>query len=487
MKRLDEILKGIAHRQIIGDTEKTVGEPSIDSRSIEPEGVFIAIAGTQTDGHKFIDKAIQNGARTVICEQLPQDMSDNVTWIQVADSARSAGQFAHAYFGYPSAKLRLIGITGTNGKTTVATLLHNLLNEINGPCGLISTIECRIGQEVLPSSHTTPDPVTINRLLAMMVEAGCRYACMEVSSHAIDQKRISGLDFAIGIFTNISHDHLDYHKTFKNYLEAKKKFFDELDAQAHAMVNIDDPRGEVMVQNTKAKVSKYSLRKLTDFKAKIISNEIHGLHLKIGEDEMISRLAGEYNAYNLLAVYGAAILLGYQSQEVLTVLSGLHPVEGRFDIVHDQRKAISAIIDYAHTPDALQKILGTLVKVKKPGSSLWVVVGCGGDRDRDKRPKMARIAVSGSDYAVFTSDNPRSEDPDEILEEMMAGVPDEKREAVFKITDRAEAIRIALRMARKGDMVLIAGKGHEKYQEIKGNKIPFDDKEIVRDALSKDT
>ena len=485
MKILSDVLKDIRVREIIGEADRKIGEPEIDSRKIKTNGVFIALKGTITDGHKFIEIAIQNGAKTILCSDLPGQPAEDVTWVVVDDTAQACGPFVHAYFDHPSTKLQLIGITGTNGKTTTATLLFELLNTLDGPCGLLSTVENRIGDEVLPSTHTTPDPVTLNRLLLEMVEGGCKFASMEVSSHAIDQQRIGGLQFAGGVFTNITHDHLDYHGTFRHYLDTKKKFFDGLGARAFALVNADDPRGEFMVQNTQAKVSKYSLRKLTEFKAKIQGNDMQGLHLQIGENEVMSRLVGEFNAYNLLAVYGTAVELGFDRQEVLTVLSGLRPVDGRFDILRDTGRNVSAVVDYAHTPDALQKVLGTLQKVKGHTGRLWVVVGCGGDRDRAKRPKMGQIASEMADMAVFTSDNPRSEDPDAIIEDMLEGVPPGKRDDVLIISKREEAIKTALRVAQKGDVVLIAGKGHEKYQEIKGERFPFDDKQVVRNALQK--
>jgi len=483
MRPLGDILKGIPVKRLVGDSDRIVGEPSIDSRTVGSEGVFIAIRGTQTDGHKFIEKAIQNGAKTVVCQDFPDEMTQGITWVSVDNSSRAAGIIAHNYFDRPTDHLKIIGVTGTNGKTTVATLLYSLLQDLGKTCGLLSTVENRIGNKVLGASHTTPDPISLNRFLSDMVNSGCEYACMEVSSHAIDQERISGLTFTGGIFTNISHDHLDYHGTFRHYLDTKKRFFDDLGAQAFALVNADDPRGDYMVQNTKAKVSKYSLRKLTDFKAKIIGNDLSGLHLRINDNEVMSRLIGEFNAYNLLAVYGAAVLLGNDKHEVLTTLSGLLPAEGRFDVIRGRTKKISAIVDYAHTPDALQKVLGTLVKVKDLQSRIWVVVGCGGDRDRTKRPMMAKIAATYADRAIFTSDNPRSEDPEEILGEMMTGIPEDRKSSVLKITDRREAIRAAVQMAGEGDVILIAGKGHEKYQEIKGKRFDFDDKEVVQNAL----
>lgn len=486
MKSLKEVMEGIDILEKFGKEYKEIGEPVIDSRKIQPDGLFVAIHGTQTDGHKFIDNVIQNGARVVVCQRFPDDLHDEVTYIKVADTADASGIIAHNYFGRPTHKLCLIGVTGTNGKTTTVTLLHDLMVALGLKSGLISTVECRIASTVIPATHTTPDPVSLNALLADMVSEGCDYVFMEVSSHAIDQKRISGLRFEGAVFTNITHDHLDYHGNFKHYLDTKKKFFDGLGARAFALVNADDPRGEVMVQNTEGKVSKYSLYKMAEFKAKILSNHIEGLHLRLDDVEMMSRLVGDFNAYNILAVYGCAILLGLNRQEVITALSGLQPVEGRFDLIRHPGSGKSAIVDYAHTPDALKKVLSTLQELKEPGSKLIAVVGCGGDRDRDKRPKMANLAATLADIAILTSDNPRTEDPEEILNEMQEGIAKERSRQVFKITDRKEAIRAAVQFASDADIILIAGKGHEKYQEIHGVKHPFDDKEIVQDALFKD-
>jgi UDP-N-acetylmuramoyl-L-alanyl-D-glutamate--2,6-diaminopimelate ligase len=486
MKSLKEVMEGITILEVVGNLTGETGEPAIDSRKIQPDGLFVAIEGTQTDGHKFIDNVIQNGARVVVCQRIPSDMRENVIYIRIADTTSASGIIAHNYFGKPTNQLRLIGVTGTNGKTTTVTLLHELMLELGLKSGLISTVECRIIRKVIPSTHTTPDPVSLNALLAEMVSNGCDFAFMEVSSHAIDQKRISGLRFEGGVFTNITHDHLDYHGDFKHYLGTKKKFFDGLGAQAFALINADDPRGEVMVQNTVAKVSKYSLHKLTEFKAKILGNHLEGLHLRLDDVEMMSRLVGDFNAYNILAVYSCAILLGFDRQEVITALSGLPPVEGRFDLIRHPRSGKSVIVDYAHTPDALKKVLSTLQQLKGPGSKLIAVVGCGGDRDRTKRPRMANMAATMADITILTSDNPRTEDPEEIIKEMQEGIAKERSGQVFKITDRKEAIRAAIQFAGDADIILIAGKGHEKYQEINGVKHPFDDKAIVQNALLKD-
>ena len=484
MGSIEEILSDVKVVSSSGDLSVQAGRPEIDSRKINTNGLFIAIKGTQADGHKFIDKAIQNGAKAVIVEDLPQDRDESIVWVQVIDSARAAGVIAHNYFGRPSERLRLIGVTGTNGKTTTTTLLHDLVTSLGMKCGLVSTVESRIGLEILPSTHTTPDPVSLNELLSKMVEAGCTIAFMEVSSHAIDQKRDSGIAYAGAVFTNITHDHLDYHGTFRHYLDTKKKLFDGLGAQAFALVNADDPRGEYMAQNTLSKVSKYSLYKLADFKGKVMGNRIDGLQLIIDDVELFSRLVGEFNAYNLLAVYATAILLGFDKYEVLTALSDLQPAEGRFDIVRHPASRKSAIVDYAHTPDALKKVLGTLQHLRQPGTRIIAVVGCGGDRDKVKRPKMAAVAAQMGDMAILTSDNPRSEDPEVILSDMLKGVAKEQRSKVLKITDRKEAIRAAVQFATENDIVLIAGKGHEKYQEVKGVRHPFDDKKVALEALS---
>ncbi len=484
MVSIGEILDGVNVLSNSGDTGMHVGRPEIDSRKINSNGVFIAIRGVQTDGHKFIDNAIQNGAKTIVVEHLPADPDEDLIWVKVDNSAAAAGIIAHNYFGKPSSVLRLVGVTGTNGKTTTTTLLHDLLTAMGKKAGLISTVECRIGSEVLPSTHTTPDPVTLNELLSRMVKAGCTDAFMEVSSHAIDQHRHAGLEFAGAVFTNITHDHLDYHGTFRNYLDTKKKLFDGLGAQAFTLVNADDPRGEYMAQNTISKVSKFSLYKLADFKGKVLSNRIDGLHLVIDDVELMSRLVGEFNAYNILAVYATAILLGFDKYDVLTAISDLRPAEGRFDIVRHPSSGKSAIIDYAHTPDALKKVLSTLQHLRSSGSRIIAVVGCGGDRDKAKRPRMAAVASQMSDMALLTSDNPRTEDPETILSDMLEGIAKEQRSKVLKITDRKEAIRAAVQFATDEDIVLIEGKGNEKYQEINVVRHPLQDKKLAHDAMT---
>lgn len=435
----------------------------------------------------FIDNAIQNGARVIVCETPPTGLPEEITCVKVIHASKAIGIIAHNFYGKPTEQLKLIGITGTNGKTTVATLLYHLMQDMMGVgAGLISTVEYRVMKKIYPSTHTTPDPISLNRLLAEMVEAGCLYGFMEVSSHAIDQDRVHGLKFSGGVFTNISHDHLDYHGDFLTYIKVKKRFFDELSPDAFAVINVDDPRGEVMVQNCSAKVSKYSLHKLADFKAKVLANEITGLHLRIDDIEMHSRLVGEFNALNLLAAYGAAVCLGIDRHQVIVALSALGPVAGRFDIISHPVSGVHAIVDYAHTPDALEKVLKTLHAIVKSPARLLAVAGCGGDRDKTKRPIMGKIAATMSDITILTSDNPRTENPEHILDMMMEGVESEERAHVYRITDRREAIRTAVRMARKGDTILIAGKGHETYQEINGVKYPFDDKKVVHEALFND-
>lgn len=487
MRLLSELLEGVEVLHVQGTQQLMVQHIAMDSREARPGGMFIAAKGTRSDGHMFIDNAIQNGARVIVCETPPVGLPAEVVCVKVPQAAKALGIIAHNFYGKPTMHLKLVGVTGTNGKTTVATLLYHLMQDMLGQkAGLISTVEYKVGHETFPSTHTTPDPVSLNRLLAEMLEAGCAYGFMEVSSHAIDQDRVHGLRFTGGIFTNISHDHLDYHGDFLTYIKVKKRFFDELSPDAFAVINADDPRSEFMVQNCSAKVSKYSLHKLADFKAKVLANEITGLHLKIDDVEMHTRLVGEFNAWNLLAAYGAAVCLGIDRHEAITALSALGPVAGRFDILSHPGSGVHAIVDYAHTPDALEKVLHTLRDIVQPPARLIAIAGCGGDRDKTKRPIMGRIAASMSDLAILTSDNPRSENPEHILDMMMEGVDQTQRGHVYRITDRREAIRTAVRMARKGDTILIAGKGHETYQEIQGVKYPFDDKKVVQDALFKD-
>lgn len=455
-----------------------------DSRKVGPGSVFVAVRGTQSDGHRFIGNAIGQGAAAIVAEELPPERHPGITYIQVADSAKALGMMASRFFGEPSKQLKLVGVTGTNGKTTTATLLHELFTALGYKAGLLSTVCNKIGQQLLPADYTTPDAVALNGLLREMADADCDYAFMEASSHAIHQKRIEGLHFAGGIFTNITHDHLDYHKTFKAYIEAKKTFFDILPKTAFALVNLDDKRGEVMLQNTKAKRYTYSLQSMASFRARLLDNSLSGLHLQLGGHEFFSRLIGEFNAYNLLAVYSAALLLEQEEVEVLTALSGLGAVEGRFDYVAGTKNKAIGIVDYAHTPDALEKVLSTIHQLRQGGGKIITVVGCGGDRDKAKRPIMAKVAADYSDQVVLTSDNPRSEAPEVILADMQAGLPAYATHKALSILDRKEAIRTACRLAQEGDVILVAGKGHEKYQEINGVRRPFDDKAVLIDALA---
>jgi len=467
-----------------GPPDVPVGGLTLDSRQAGPGLLFCALRGTATDGHQFIGKAVSLGAAVVVCEEMPADLNPATTYVQVADSAAALGPIASAFYGHPSRQLRLVGVTGTNGKTTCATLLHKLLRELGYHCGLLSTVQNQIDETVVPSTHTTPDAIRLNELLARMVAAGCTHACMEVSSHAVAQHRIGGLRFAGGVFTNLTHDHLDYHGTFDNYLKAKKGFFDALPKTAFALTNADDKRGPVMLQNTAARRATYSLRTAADFRARLVNNELHGLHLEVEGREVQFRLIGIFNAYNLLAVYGAAVLLGEDPTEALTILSGLTTAPGRFEPVAVPGSPIIGLVDYAHTPDALENVLQTLHQTRRPEQRIITVVGCGGNRDAAKRPIMARLAAQLSDQAILTADNPRDEDPLEILRQMQAGLTPPADAHVHLIADRRQAIRAAVDLARPGDLVLVAGKGHETYQEIKGVKLPFDDREELRAALS---
>jgi UDP-N-acetylmuramoyl-L-alanyl-D-glutamate--2,6-diaminopimelate ligase len=484
MAKLHDILYKVSLRAVKGSTDVDVTDVVTDSRKITPGACFIATRGTVTDGHQFIAAAIANGANSVICEKIPDDARENITYVEVEDAAAASGPVAHQFYREPSTKMQLVGVTGTNGKTTVATLLFQLFTGLGYFCGLVSTVKYMIGDRELPSTHTTPDAVSLNKLLHDMWREGCSHVFMECSSHAIHQHRIDGLQFAGAIFTNITHDHLDYHKTFDEYIRVKKSFFDGLPSGAFAITNLDDKRGNVMLQNTEASKFYYSLRSVADFKGRILDNGITGLHMLINEQEVNFRMIGEFNAYNLLAVYGTAICLGEERQEILTVLSNLKGAEGRFDYMVSTNEGIIGIVDYAHTPDALLNILATIRNLKKGNEKLITVVGCGGDRDRTKRPLMAEVAVEHSDKAIFTSDNPRSEDPEAILKDMEAGVTVEHKRKCITIADRREAIKAAVSMAGREDIVLVAGKGHEKYQEIKGKRFPFDDKEILKDCLS---
>jgi len=480
--KLRDILYKVSLTSTYGNMDADVNGICFDSRHAKPDFLFVAVKGTLSDGHEFISKAVTGGVTVVVCEKLPETINEVITYVTVKNSAQALGIIASNFFGNPSEKLKLVGVTGTNGKTTVATLLYKLFNALGHRAGLLSTVENRIIDAVIPSTHTTPDPIQLNELLKRMVQAGCTYAFIEVSSHAVDQDRVAGLKFAGGVFTNITHDHLDYHKTFENYIKAKKKFFDELPSDAFALVNADDKRGMVMLQNTKARKQSFGLKKMVDFKGKIITNSIEGLELEIGGKNVWFKLIGDFNAYNLLAVYGAAVLLGEDSDNVLTTLSALRGAVGRFELVMPGSK-VTAIVDYAHTPDALKNVLETITQFRTGREQVITVVGCGGNRDKTKRPLMASIACKLSDKVVLTSDNPRDEDPMEIIKEMQSGIlPTEARKTLV-MTDREEAIKTACMMAKENDIILIAGKGHETYQEIKGVKHPFDDREVVERML----
>ena len=480
---LTEILYKISIRSVKGSTDVEVKDLQIDSRKVTAGSCFIAIKGSAADGHKFIDTAINNGATVIICETLPAVVNDNTTYIQVENSAAAAAFAGHNFYDQPSLKLKLIGVTGTNGKTTIATLLWKLFTALGYKCGLISTVQNQIGDEILSATHTTPDAISLNAMLHRMVSAGCQYVFMECSSHAIHQHRITGLKFTGALFSNITHDHLDYHKTFDEYIRVKKSWFDSLSASSFAISNADDKRGTVMLQNTSARKYYYSLKTLTDFKGKILDNSITGLHMMVNEIEVYFRLIGEFNAYNLLAVFGAAICLGEEKTKVLQLLSSLDSAEGRFDYTISPQERIIGIVDYAHTPDALLNVLATIKKLRQGYERIITVVGCGGDRDKTKRPVMAEVACEYSDKVIFTSDNPRSEDPFDILHEMEAGVNVVARKKYISIADRREAIKAAVALAAKEDIVLVAGKGHEKYQEIKGVKYDFDDKKVLKEMF----
>ncbi|MBI3134201.1 MAG: UDP-N-acetylmuramoyl-L-alanyl-D-glutamate--2,6-diaminopimelate ligase [Bacteroidetes bacterium] len=482
MKNLQDILYKVNLVSVHGSMDKRIAGIVFDSRKMVENAVFVAVKGVQADGHQFIEKAILTGATVVVCEDLPVKMVPQVTYVQVKDSSVALAYMAANFYDNASQQLTLVGITGTNGKTTTTTLLHKLFTDFGFKVGLLSTVVNKIGELEIPSTHTTPDPVELNRLLREMVDAGCAYCFMEVSSHAVHQHRITGLDFKVALFTNITHDHLDYHKTFREYINAKKAFFDNLGPNAVAIVNIDDANGMVMVQNTRAKIRTLALQTLADYKAKIMENTFAGLILTINGHEVYTNLIGGFNAYNLLSVYAIAVELGRDPIEVLTGISKLKSVEGRFEYFTSPSK-ITAIVDYAHTPDALKNVLGTIQTVRTRNEQVITVVGCGGDRDRTKRPVMAEIAAELSDKVILTSDNPRSENPDDIIREMQKGVPVEKSARALSVTNRAEAIKVACALAQPGDILLIAGKGHEKYQEINGVKYPFDDFETVKEIL----
>ncbi|MDP4289473.1 MAG: UDP-N-acetylmuramoyl-L-alanyl-D-glutamate--2,6-diaminopimelate ligase [Bacteroidota bacterium] len=483
MKKLSDILYKVRLVEVSGPTSIQVNDICLDSRKVEPGCLFVAVRGTQVDGHDFITQAFQDGAVAVVCEEFPEFRSDEITYIKVFDSSQALGQIAANFYDHPSDKMRVIGVTGTNGKTTIATLLFNLFRSLGYKAGLISTVCNKIEDTEYPTTHTTPDAISLNQLFSEMVEQKCKYCFMEVSSHSIVQERIAGIQFAGGIFTNITHEHLDFHKTFDEYIKAKKRFFDELSPSAFALSNLDDKNGSVMIQNTRANRKFYSLKTLTDFRAKIIENRIDGLQLDIDEHDVWFRLVGNFNAYNLLAIYGAAVLLGEQPDAVLTAMSNLEAVEGRFDYIKSQA-GIVGIVDYAHTPDALLNVLNTIENLRTGDEQVITVVGCGGDRDRTKRPIMARIAAEKSDRLILTSDNPRSEDPEAIITEMQQGIDAHLAKKTISIVNRREAIKTACALALPGDIILIAGKGHEKYQEIKGVRHHFDDKETLNEFLA---
>ena len=480
--KLNELLKNITPLKIIGNDDVEITGVNIDSRRIKTGHLFVAMKGTQVDGHQFIGKAIELGAISVLCEDLPEVLQKGITYVQVESTKDAVGKVATLFYGDPSHKLKLVGVTGTNGKTTIATLLYNMFRKFGHKVGLLSTVCNYIDDVEVPADHTTPDPIELNELLAKMVEAGCEYAFMECSSHAIHQKRIGGLKFAGGLFTNLTRDHLDYHKTFENYRNAKKAFFDGLPKDAFAITNADDKNGMIMVQNTKAIVKTYSIRTLADFRARILECHFEGMYLEIDGREVGVQFIGKFNVSNLLAVYGAAIMLGKKPEDVLLVLSTLHSVNGRLEPIHSP-EGFTAIVDYAHTPDALANVLNAIHEVLDGKGHVITVCGAGGNRDKGKRPLMAQEAVRQSDKVIITSDNPRFEEPQDIINDMLAGLNEQQMRKVISIVDRKEAIRTACMMAQKGDVVLVAGKGHETYQEIKGVKHHFDDKEVLHEIF----
>ena len=481
--KLSDLLKNIVTISITGDADCDIKGVNIDSRKVADGHLFIAMRGTQVDGHKFIPKAEELGAAAILCEQLPEEKKQGVTYVQVADTEDVVGQVATTFYGNPTSKLKLVGVTGTNGKTTIATLLYNMFRKMGHKCGLLSTVCNYVEGEAYPTDHTTPDPIELNELLGKMADAGCEYAFMECSSHAIAQKRIGGLIFAGGIFTNLTRDHLDYHKTLENYRDAKKKFFDDMPKSAFAITNADDKNGMVMVQNTKATVKTYSIRTMADFHAKIIECHFEGMYLEVNGKEVGVQFIGKFNVSNLLAVYGAAVMLGKDPEDVLVTLSTLKSVAGRLEPIRSA-EGVTALVDYAHTPDALENVLNAIHEVMEGKSGKIITVcGAGGNRDKGKRPLMAQEAVKQSDRVIITSDNPRFEEPQDIINDMLAGLNAQQMKSVISIVDRREAIRTAVMMAEKGDVILIAGKGHEDYQDVKGTKHHFDDREEVRKAF----
>lgn len=482
MAELKDILYKVSLLEVAGTTDIEIESVQFDSRKVKSGALFIAIEGTQADGHQFIDKAIELGAVAIISQKKPEAHKEGITYILVENSARALGLVASNFYGKPSAKLQVVAVTGTNGKTTTVSLLHKLFMELGYNVGLLSTVNNKINDSVLPATHTTPDAIAMNELFQKMLKQGCTHCFMEASSHAIDQERMAGVVLAGAIFTNISHDHLDYHKTFDEYIKVKKRLFDDLPSSAFALVNVDDKRGLVMMQNTKASKNSFALKTMCDFKAKVLSNTIQGLELEIDGKNVWFKLIGDFNAYNLLGVYAAAVLLGEKSEEVLTTLSILQPAPGRFEqVVADAR--VTAIVDYAHTPDALENVLSTIKTLRTGNEKVITVIGCGGNRDKTKRPLMAEIACRFSDKVILTSDNPRNEVPEDIIKDMQAGVGPTHFRKALAITDRKEAIKVACSMAEEGDIILVAGKGHETYQEIKGVKYDFDDRKVLEEML----
>ena len=481
--KLSELLKNVNPQAIVGDAGTDVTGVKIDSRQVSSGSLFVAVRGTQVDGHQFISKAVELGAKAILCETLPDSLADGVTYVQVTSTEDAVGPVATQFYGDPTSKLKLVGVTGTNGKTTIATLLYNMFRKFGHKCGLLSTVCNYIEEEAIPATHTTPDPIELNELLGRMAEAGCEYVFMECSSHAIAQKRIGGLKFAGGLFTNLTRDHLDYHKTVENYRDAKKAFFDGLSKDAFAITNADDKNGMFMVQNTKADVKTYSIRQMADFRARIVECHFEGMYLEIDGREVGVQFIGKFNVSNLLCVYGAAVMLGKQPEEILVVMSTLKSVNGRLDPIRSP-EGYTAVVDYAHTPDALDNVLNAIHEVLDGKGKVITVCGAGGNRDKGKRPLMAQEAVKQSDRVIITSDNPRFEEPQDIINDMLAGLNQKQLKKVISIADRREAIRTACMMAEKGDVILIAGKGHEDYQEIKGVKHHFDDHEVVRECFN---
>ncbi len=486
MKTLQDILPTTLKAEIIGPAQQTITTLCFDSRQAAAGACFFAIRGTQVDGHRYIDQAVAQGASAVVCEQLPEQRPSNVAFVQVNDTAQALGLMAAAFYNHPSKRLKLVGVTGTNGKTTTATLLYRIMQMLGHKAGLISTVVNIVNRTELPAHHTTPDPIELNSLLSQMCDAGCSYCFMEVSSHAVVQQRIAGIEFAGAVFTNITHDHLDYHGTFAEYIKAKRGLFDSLSASAFAITNADDRNGMVMVQNSKARISTYGLRSMADVRVKIEENHFDGMLLKLDNVELWTRLVGRFNAYNVAAIYSTLRCLGFEQQEIMPPLSAVTAVAGRFEYIKSPSGAV-AVVDYAHTPDALQNVMTTISDIMAGHGRLITVVGCGGNRDRTKRPEMARIAAQLSSQAILTSDNPRFEDPQAIIDEMRQGLDADALRRTLCITDRREAIRTAIALAQPNDVVLVAGKGHEDYQEIQGQRHHFDDREVVRQAMGIDT